>query len=800
VVRKGAGLEVGDFEQVGSGLTVYQDDMVVEGPVRWLDTPAAVIDFVNSGQVAESIVLARGGTTTFLTPALTGGVKGVMTLQGAPESHLGILSREYGIPCLMSVAFTDGVRSSRGEVIPADGTIVRLDVSTAPHGRVLALPGSAPAGGGSDGSGFEGPGANGSAVAGNGAPSSGGPSEAEMAQIQHLLHNFRGEFPHGSDGESRFRATLGPAAQGVLTTGDDDRDLSRDELNALSEYMGYNAWDCLALRATEGESGLIPRQEYEAVSLVQIWQRYPELIRFITDEIGVDGLHEIGGLSRREVGTKVNQLHIWGTAFTLGMGRSISMALGKIGGNDREADLRDGMQFMRRLFTGLRGPGEPMFNAMRGNSSRVLDDDWLTRFRDERRGIADPQVRALRQRFSATTELMGFLTHFDNRLALHDSGPYPVGDGEFMIVRDHFLSDEFYHWGDLTEDLPHAVTQAMFFRPTEPLDVAINDLGTVFTKPANYLRHLTGMTVYARDRWDSPAGEIRTLDDAELDLIEDQCRTASTQLYKRIAAMPVRDKIAAGVQVYYTEFIAPFARAAGLWERMKSEFDFHEWDPWTSEAYYPLVKGKVAEREFPRLVLSGAFPPVRDPITPEEAFPALHVLALRGVARELPVDGTELVNAGYVSETLTGYLLTDTGKAVHERQLANERHTYETARMAQAYERFMAQNGPLKTVVSQWQNLGSDEGPDAMATRADLLADLSDIMGRVRVALRRTNEQLLRFEGYLPRLRKALAAAEAGEFEYIAGPSVESVHTVWMELHEDYLLTQGITREQEGSY
>ncbi|HEY9415200.1 MAG TPA: PEP-utilizing enzyme, partial [Pseudonocardia sp.] len=161
---------MGDFEQVGSGLTVYQDDMVVEGPVRWLDTPAAVIDFVNSGQVAESIVLARGGTTTFLTPALTGGVKGVMTLQGAPESHLGILSREYGIPCLMSVAFTDGVRSSRGEVIPADGTIVRLDVSTAPHGRVLALPGSAPAGGGSDGSGFEGPGANGSAVAGNGAP------------------------------------------------------------------------------------------------------------------------------------------------------------------------------------------------------------------------------------------------------------------------------------------------------------------------------------------------------------------------------------------------------------------------------------------------------------------------------------------------------------------------------------------------------------------------------------------------------------------------------------------------------
>ena len=31
--------------------------------------------------------------------------------------------------------------------------------------------------------------------------------------------------------------------------------------------MGFNLWDCLALRATEGESGLIPRQEYEAIGV-----------------------------------------------------------------------------------------------------------------------------------------------------------------------------------------------------------------------------------------------------------------------------------------------------------------------------------------------------------------------------------------------------------------------------------------------------------------------------------------------------------------------------------------------------
>ena len=130
-----------NYVHIGTGLTVFRDE-AVEGPVRWLDSPQAVMDFVKGGDVDDTIVLARGGTTTFLTPALTAGVKGVMTLQGAPESHLGILSREYGIPCIMGVAFEQGVRSSRGEVIPADGARVRLDVSSVPQGRVLIEPGA----------------------------------------------------------------------------------------------------------------------------------------------------------------------------------------------------------------------------------------------------------------------------------------------------------------------------------------------------------------------------------------------------------------------------------------------------------------------------------------------------------------------------------------------------------------------------------------------------------------------------------------------------------------------------------
>lgn len=127
-----------DFQVIGTGINVYEQDTPTEGKTRWLDSPAAVMELVMSGEIGSTIGISRGGTTTFMAPALASGIAGLITLQGAPESHLGILSREFGIPCVMSVSFTEGMQTDRGETIPPDGTTIRLDVSDASRGRVLA--------------------------------------------------------------------------------------------------------------------------------------------------------------------------------------------------------------------------------------------------------------------------------------------------------------------------------------------------------------------------------------------------------------------------------------------------------------------------------------------------------------------------------------------------------------------------------------------------------------------------------------------------------------------------------------
>lgn len=92
-----------DMKLIGEGKNVVPYNHPVNGPVKYLKTPKDVIDLVSANKTRDYIVLSRGGTTTFVSPVLTKGTKGLLTMSGSAESHLGILSREFQIPCVMSI-------------------------------------------------------------------------------------------------------------------------------------------------------------------------------------------------------------------------------------------------------------------------------------------------------------------------------------------------------------------------------------------------------------------------------------------------------------------------------------------------------------------------------------------------------------------------------------------------------------------------------------------------------------------------------------------------------------------------
>ncbi|SAK99256.1 PEP-utilizing enzyme, mobile domain [Caballeronia pedi] len=132
---------------VAEGFNAFETDKEPSGTVMYLADPQSVVKLIQSGKLQEHILLVRGGTTTFLAPALSMGAIGVITMSGAPESHLGILSREFQIPCIMTAHLSSS--SSRYEVGNTDaahfdeivkelnGKQVTLKCANAERGQVV---------------------------------------------------------------------------------------------------------------------------------------------------------------------------------------------------------------------------------------------------------------------------------------------------------------------------------------------------------------------------------------------------------------------------------------------------------------------------------------------------------------------------------------------------------------------------------------------------------------------------------------------------------------------------------------
>jgi signal transduction protein with GAF and PtsI domain len=101
---------------IAVGTKVF-DAAAVRGEWRALHSPDDVLALMDSS--AEGIVacVADAGAT-FLAPIFDE-LTAVVCLSGTPQSHIGIVSREYQVPCVM------GATLSGAE--PADGDAVEVD-------------------------------------------------------------------------------------------------------------------------------------------------------------------------------------------------------------------------------------------------------------------------------------------------------------------------------------------------------------------------------------------------------------------------------------------------------------------------------------------------------------------------------------------------------------------------------------------------------------------------------------------------------------------------------------------------
>ena len=189
-----------------------------------------------------------------------------------------------------------------------------------------------------------------------------------------------------------------------------------------------------------------------------------------------------------------------------------------------------------------------------------------------------------------------------------------------------------------------------------------------------------------------------------------------------------------------------------------------------------------------------------DVVLTDEQRDALVSLVVRGMARgEASEAQTSLADAGLILVKGPIMMPTPAGTELVGGMLCLPDDAPERERIMASFHRFLPVNRQLRDLCTAWQvrpdgsvNDHSDENYDA-----DIRDRLDDIDDAVGPLLKRFAEDIPRMADYRARLTTALEKLDDGDDAWLASPLIDSYHTVWMHLHQELLLTIGMSRKED---
>jgi hypothetical protein len=189
-----------------------------------------------------------------------------------------------------------------------------------------------------------------------------------------------------------------------------------------------------------------------------------------------------------------------------------------------------------------------------------------------------------------------------------------------------------------------------------------------------------------------------------------------------------------------------------------------------------------------------------DVVLAEREQDALVTLVIRGMARgEVSAQQQARADAGLILIKGPIMMPTPVGTALVSEQLRLPQEAPERERIMATFHRFLPVNRSLRDLCTAWQvrpdgsvNDHLDENYDA-----DIRDRLDDIDDAVAPLLKRFTEDIPRMAGYREMLTAALAKLDDGDDTWFASPLIDSYHTVWMHLHQELILTIGMSRKED---
>lgn len=186
---------------------------------------------------------------------------------------------------------------------------------------------------------------------------------------------------------------------------------------------------------------------------------------------------------------------------------------------------------------------------------------------------------------------------------------------------------------------------------------------------------------------------------------------------------------------------------------------------------------------------------------------ALHALRTNGLldtSRVAEVLGTEVDRVAALLDALAargevrllerprarGWSLLPAGRKRHADAFAELDHG--STALRSTYDRLLPLNRRFKNLCTRWQNpIGGAGSSEAV------MAELGEIHHGVLRIVADASAEAAWFAGYSDRFTAAFANVRSGDHRFLTGTKVDSYHSIWFALHEDFLVTLGIDRSSE---
>lgn len=324
-------------------------------------------------------------------------------------------------------------------------------------------------------------------------------------------------------------------------------------------HQGGAAYKSELSARTVFESELFGMNTYILMSMMEDYLRVPDRLRTIRQHATP------AEIVRRAlpIGNKRSFINLAAMPLHYLTGRELFVDLGEISPADGLDDQLEVLRFWREATIAIR-TDNVLYNmhADPPNSSHVVDERLLGEILGQL-VPADETVKAGIRKFGARLTAYAFLENCDARTAVCDTGPYRLGDGTLLALRETCADgDGDFPWLDgIRETLPyhHFV---IAYRLPETVQMDNNVWGTAWFTPSDYQADIISTRVFCTDD-----NTLRPLGTEEVDEATRAIRKAHRALYQRLAETDPEERNLYATQMYAWK-TKPWARLAGCFDEI----------------------------------------------------------------------------------------------------------------------------------------------------------------------------------------------------------------------------------------